>query len=416
MTERPRVLIVEEHPPTMAQLQTEFRMLGNSWDIVYAETGVQAAKTIRASDPFHVVVTDIAIESIDPMAFLRALAADYPATIRFALADRADDQRITRTSSLAQQFVYAPCNEHTLRVQVTRALELRQKLRACPLRETLHKINALPPLPAIYDAIMKEINSDDPSIAKVAEMIAEDVALSAKLLQIVNSAGVGLRHEVTNVTQAASLLGLQRISAMVLMVEVFKMLADTELPRGFNPDALWNHSIRVGEYARSIARSITEDARSMDAAFTSGLLHDLGVIILATSFPDRFREAIDHAIAEGKGLLEGEMELLGATHAEIGGYLLELWGLSDAIVEAIAYHDFPSHAPEEDYHGNTAPLEVSPLLPVHVANYFCEDEQRAHYGCAETTLDRDYLESIDRLGDLEEWWEICSEAQTLHRR
>ncbi len=259
------------------------------------------------------------------------------------------------------------------------------------------------------------MHSADPSVAKVAQIISKDVAMSAKLLQVVNSAGVGLRNEVTNVTQAASLLGLQRISAMILVVEVFNLVADRDLPGGMSLDRLWDHSLKVGEYAKKIAQLQTNDLRSIDSAFTAGLLHDLGMLLIASNFPDQLSKSLAVAKSKKTSLLSAELEVMGATHAEIGGYLLELWGLPDMIVEAIAFHDFPSHLPERDYEAAAADLDFSPLTAVHVANYFCEDSQKAHYGCPECELDRAYLEAAGFLDEVEFWWEQCAEEPLTRR-
>jgi HD-like signal output (HDOD) protein len=402
------VLLLEENAGTLAQLKAEFSPLTAFWDIDYADSAIGGVKMILDGPHYEVVVIDIAMNSEDPVKILSAIAERFPHTIRFALTDQADDQRITRTANLAHQFIYSPCEYHTLRIQVTRAIALREKLRGCPLRQKLHEINALPALPTLYREVMKEIHSADPSIAKVAAIIAKDVAMSAKLLQVVNSAGVGLRNEVTNVTQAASLLGIQRISAMILMVEMFDLVATSNLPPGISLDALWDHSLKVGEFAKKIAQCQTNDARSIEAAFTSGLLHDLGMLLVASNFPKELSKALAFARTKKTTLLNAELEIMGATHAEVGGYLLELWGLPDALVEAITFHDFPSHLPEREYETNTANLEFAPLIAVHVANYFCEESQKAHYGCPECELDRTFLEGQGLLDQLEFWWEQCT--------
>ena len=299
---------------------------------------------------------------------------------------------------------------------MSRALALREKLRACPLRQKLHSVNALPPLPRLYSDVMQELQSNDPSVARVGESIAQDVAMSAKVLQVVNSAGVGLRNQVTSVVQAATLLGLQKLSSMVLAVEVFNMTGGKPMPKGFSPDSLWEHSLTVAEYAKRIAKLQTDDPRSVEAAFTSGLLHDLGLILVAIHMPDQFNDGLALAKKNNICLLEAELDTLGATHAEVGGYLLELWGLSDTIVEAITFHDFPSHLPEQDYTTNTAQLAFPPLAAVHVANYFCEEKQIGQYGVPEATLDSEYLESMALTGRLEVWWKDCIDDDTLGRR
>ncbi len=416
MAAKPRVLFLEEDPSSLAQIQMEFGSLKNHWDMEFADGAELALQKVQTGQAYDAVVVDIAMRTEDSVQIFNALAARSPRTIRFALTDRADEQRIMRSAALAHQFVFSPCESNTLRTQVSRALSLREKLRACPLRHKLHSVNALPPLPRLYSDVMREVHSADPSVARVGAGIAKDVAMSAKLLQVVNSAGVGLRNEVTSVTQAAALLGLQRISAMVLAVEVFNLVGGKPMPKGFSPESLWEHSLTVAEYAKRITRMQTDDVRAAEAAFTSGLLHDLGLILVVIHMPDQFNEALTLAKKKNLCLLEAELDTLGATHAEVGGYLLELWGLQDAIVEAITFHDFPSHLPEQDYTTNTAQLDFPPLAAVHVANYFCEERQISHFGVPETTLDGAYLDGMSLTGRLDAWWTDCRDDDAFSRR
>lgn len=416
MPSKPRVLFLEEQPAALAGLQAEFASLKHYWEMDFADTAPAALDRIKAGPAYDAVVVDIALTSEDPVRIFSAITSANPRTVRFALTDRADDDRIARSAPLAHQFVFTPCESNTLRVQVTRALSLREKLRACPIRHKLHAVNALPPLPRLYSDVMRELHSADPSVSRVGEIIAKDVSMSAKMLQVVNSAGVGLRNRVTNIGQAASLLGLQRLSAMVLAVEVFNLVGGKSMPQGFSPDTLWDHSMKVAEYAKKIAQAQSNDVRSAEAAFTSGLLHDIGLILVAIHMPDQLTEALSIAKKKKTCLLEAELDTLGATHAEVGGYLLELWGLPDAIVEAITFHDFPSHLPEQDYTTNTAQLEFPPLTAVHVANYFCEEDQKNHYGCPESTLDQEYLRNAGLLERVEAWWNECNDDEAFLRR
>jgi HD-like signal output (HDOD) protein len=409
MGSKPRILLLDENVTSLAQLRQEFSPLAAHWDIDYSDSAIEGVTRILDGPHYEVVVIDIGIESEDPVKILSAIAERFPNTIRFALTDKTDDRRITRASSLAHQFVYRPCDFQTLRMQINRAIALREKLRACPLRHKLHEVSALPPLPSIYQELMREIHSRDPSVANIAQIMSRDVAMSAKVLQIVNSAAVGLRNEITNVSQAASLLGLQRISSMVLTVEVFNLVAPGDLPDCVSLQFLWDHSLKVAEFAKRICQCETQDVRSIEAAFTSGLLHDLGMLLVASKFPDELNRAFALARSQKISLHSAELEVMGAAHAEVGGYLLDLWGLPDAIVEAITFHDMPSHVPEREYETNTGNLEFSPLLPVHVANYLCGEAVTEHYGCPEAGLDTQYLHDRGFVDRLAFWWQQCTE-------
>jgi HD-like signal output (HDOD) protein len=299
-------------------------------------------------------------------------------------------------------------------VLVSRAFAVRDRLKQCPLRQRLLRVGGIPSLPVLYQRVMVEIQSTDSCAASVAHIIEQDPGMSARLLQIVNSAGVGLAHRVSNITQAVSLLGLDRMRTLVLAAELYSMLDNRKLPRGFSADALWQHSLAVATYAKAIALGEGVEEDIVDDAFMAGLLHDIGLVVLATSLPDELAQVLALAKEKRLSLFEAERKLFQATHAEIGGYLLELWGLPDPVVVAISFHDFPSAVPEEHYpsaypaHGFTA------LTAVHVANYFHEDEQREAQGHPPVEADVEHLNSLGFTEKLGAWWDCCQETVRTH--
>ena len=140
----------------------------------------------------------------------------------------------------------------------------------------------------------------------------------------------------------------------------------------------------------------------------------MGQLILATQLTDEFAKAIEHAQATHLTLMDAEMELLGVTHAQVGSYLLELWGLPDPVIEAIAFHSFPTACPVEDYslvasgYGVEEGPEFSPLTAVHVANYFSEEKDTS--GFMRSDADTDYLASVGGLDKMDTWWDCCNQA------
>jgi hypothetical protein len=137
------------------------------------------------------------------------------------------------------------------------------------------------------------------------------------------------------------------------------------------------------------------------------LLHDLGLVILATRMPKELGDALRLAKAEQISLFEAEKRVFQSTHDEAGGYLLELWGLPDPLVESVTYHDYPSVVPEKNYHSAVPEHGFTPLTAVHVADYFCEDERAKAYGAAEAEADMAFLDRMGFTEKLEEWWELC---------
>lgn len=405
-----RVLFVDDDVNVLQGLKRMLRSIRLDWEMAFCESAENALELMGREEPFGVIVTDIQMPGMDGVELLTEVRKRYPKTIRFVLSGYANGQTVTNASSLTHQFLTKPCDPRVLHNLLARAFVLREHLSNARLEKAILELGTLPALPVLYQEVMREMRSPDPSVAKVAQIIAKDLAMSAKVLQIVNSAFVGLIHRVTNITHAASLLGLDNLRNLVLMVEVFSPLQERVLRHTVNVTALWDHSLKVGEYAMRIAKKETEDSKIVNECFTAGLLHDVGLIILAAKLPDELSEAFLRAKQGTATLLEAEKDLIGATHLEVGGYLLELWGLPDPIVEAVLYHGAPSACPET-YYSSQEPGSFSALTAVHAANYLCDDET---FG--QPQVDAAYLERLGLAPQVDTWWDLCHRNEDERRR
>ncbi len=406
-----RILFVDDEEKHLQDLERSLQSEKALWEMSFLTSPKQALTLASAGAPLDVVVAGLGMTEMDGLEFLTKIKTLYPDSIRFGMTGSGSNSSIIKASNVAHQLLEKPCEPHKIRVLITRACSLRDHLAESPLKKRLHAVGGVPSLTVLYQEVMNEIHSADPSLAKVAEIIEKDIGMSAKLLQVVNSAGAGLKNKVSSVVQAASLLGMQKISAMVLMVEVFSLMTSKELPSGFSVESLWDHSLKVGEYAKKIAKNEVDEAQIIDDSFTGGLLHDLGLVILATRMPKELGDALRLAKAEKLSLFEAEKRVFQSTHAEAGGYLLELWGLPDPLVESVTYHDYPSMVPEKNYPSAVPEHGFTPLTAVHVANYFCEDERARAYGAAEAEADTAFLDRLGFTEKLEEWWDLCQQEE-----
>lgn len=387
------------------------RGVARDWSMSFSQSGEEALEAMRKFPDFDVVVTDLNMDGISGADFLLQVREEFPNTVRFVLSGSTDGQLILKVSNVAHQIMGKPCEPQKLYHAVARAFALREQLNSGALKGLLHRMGKLPALPVVYNQILQEMVLEDTSVARVGKLIEQDPALSIKVLQIVNSAYMGVRNPVSNLVQACSMLGLENLKNVVLMAEVFEMPRGQKLPPSFNLGALWSHSLAAGEGARHIASAETSDRKVIDGAFTAGLLHEIGQLILATQLTDEFSQAIRHAEDSKIPLVDAELEILGATHSQVGSYLLELWGLPDPVVEAIAFHIHPSACPAEDYSLQESGYQLpetaafTALTALHAANYFCEEQESGMDVKAE--IDTAYLENLGYLDKLEGWWEHC---------
>ncbi len=392
-----RIVFVDDAPNIGQAMKRMLRPMRNEWEMTFCTDGHDALKLMEESGAFDIIVSDMHMPAMHGHELLTKVMENFPETIRFALSGSPGADTMIKTSAIVHQFLTKPCEPRHLFGLISRAFELRDQLSDKRIQSILMDVSGIPSVPILYNKIKEKMQETDVTIQDIAALIETDVGLSSKILQIVNSSDMGLAHRVTNVAQAASVLGLDNIRNLVLMAEVFQPADEVVMPDNFDIDSLWNHSLKVAKYARTIAENETSDAKIHEDSFTAGLLHDIGQIILANRRPEEFGRAIRESIDEEVPLIEKELDIIGATHAEIGGLLLELWRLPDPIVEAITFHTSPSLSSSNGF---------SALTSVHVANYFSEDQEADMITDAEG-IDALHLEELEMTSQMEEWYDIC---------
>jgi HD-like signal output (HDOD) protein len=322
----------------------------------------------------------------------------YPRTVRLILSGHADQDLILKCVGSTHQYLSKPCDPDALRATVSRAIGLEASLKNERLQRLIGQMDHLPSIPSLYMKIVETINDPRASLAAVSDIIAQDIGMTAKILKLVNSAFFALRREISSANHAVAYLGLDTIKSLVLSINAFSQLETREL-EGFSLAELWNHSLGTAAAAKRIAQIEGAGSKIADEAFVSGLLHDAGKAALAFNFPEEYGQALRDP-ADGKiDPLGAEQRAFGASHADVGGYLLGLWGLPVPVVEAIALHHQPQLAADKTF---------TPLTAVHVANALVHAGDRRECPPA---VDRQYLATLG-LGDRIDVWQ--RELASLH--
>lgn len=393
------ILFVDDEPNILQGLQRMLRPLRTEWEMSFAKSG-QEALDLMATRHFDVIVTDLRMPGMDGAVLLSRVKELYPHMVRMVLSGQSDKETLLRSAGPTHQFLAKPCDSETLKATVGRAFALRELLSNETLKRLVSQLTNLPALPQVYEDLMAEIQSPDASPSSVAQIIENDVALTAKTLHYANSAFFGIRQHVTNTSQAVSLLGLDIIRSLVLMAGVFAQADLCSLPRVFSLDAFSTHSLQVGILARSISKCMSNDEKDASECFTAGVLHDTGMLVLAVGCPDDYEKVLERSLAESIRVDDAEAEMFGAGHAEVGAYLLGLWGFPDPIVEAVAFHPWPSRCVSRAF---------SPLSAVHAANAIVERSEGAVNGIP-ADLDMAYLIECDLDRELPAWVCACNEV------
>lgn len=196
-------------------------------------------------------------------------------------------------------------------------------------------------LPTIHLRLEEAINNPKKSMSDIAKVIREDPGLTARLLRIVNSAFYNFPSKVETISQAVTIVGTQQLSALALATSVMKMFKGIQ-SNLVSMDSFWRHSIACGLAARVLATMRRDN--NAERFFVAGMLHDIGRLILYTKLTDKSQEILQRAQQKPMLLYEAEREVLGFTHAVVGGLLLQTWKLPTSLEEIVMYHHNPTSA------------------------------------------------------------------------
>lgn len=387
------VLFVDDEPRMLDALRRMLREQRHLWNMDFAVSGEQALSRFE-SMPFDVVVSDMRMPGMDGAQLLEEVMRRSPQTVRIILSGQSDREGMLRSIGPAHQFLAKPCDPAILKATVSRACALRDRLADERLVQLVSRIRTLPSVPQVYTQLFDEIQSRNVSLARVGEIISQDVAMSAKVLQLVNSAFFGLAKTVSSPMHATTLLGLDTMKALALSLGVFSQF---DASKSSNPSLhhVVDHSLRVAMCAKSICRLHGQEQKMADDAFMAGVLHDIGQLVMMTNLQPEYCEARKRAHLNLQPTWKIEDSMLGADHCKLGAYLMGLWGLPDPIVETVAMHHYPSLSEGDAF---------SPLTAVHVADVLVHEVAPAD---EVLSLDWEYLQRIGVADRIDHWREAC---------
>jgi HD-like signal output (HDOD) protein/ActR/RegA family two-component response regulator len=339
-----RILFVDDEPRVLEGLRRLLRVYRHEWEMVFVQGGEAALSELEAS-PFDVVVSDMRMPGMDGLALLGRVQERFPDVLRIVLSGHTDQEAALRAVPIAHQFLSKPTDPEALKAVINRAWSLRALVHDEELQRVIGGIDSLPTLPHVYAALARALADPDASVQHIAEIVQGDAGICGKILQLINSAFFGLPRHVGSVQEGIYYLGVETIKNLVLAIEVFRAFDRGGGLAGFSPEAEQSHALLVAR----VARRLLPDKRQAEDAFMAAMLHDIGKLILASRLPAYFAEALTAAREKACSLHLAERELRGVTHAEIGAYLLDLWGLPYPIVAAVAHHHDPARAEEEGF-------------------------------------------------------------------
>ena len=384
-----RILFVDDEQNVLDGLRNLLRRQRHQWDMVFVPSGKAALEELQ-KQPVDVIVSDMRMPGIDGAELLTRVRDLYPQTARIVLSGHAEREAIARVVSVAHQFLSKPCDAETVRLVVERTCIFQSLLQNEELRRVIGSIDRLPSLPAVYHELTRATQNPDAGIADVARIVEKDPAMSIKILQLVNSAYFGLAQKTSSVLKAASYLGIENLKGLLLVAHVFGADTGPTAP-GFSLDRLRDQSLMVAQ----LARQMVKDPKNADTAFTAGLVHDVGQMVLSRYQPEAYGAVIRTARESGRLLSEVEKEELGVNHGLVGAYLLGVWGLPFVLAEAVMHHHEPGAVAE----GGGGEI----LAALHLANGLVSAAMAGVDAASSPDLDRPYLERVGLWATLPKW-------------
>ena len=402
-TERKRVLFVDDDEYLLEGLRDALRPQRRHWTMTFAPDATEALAIVE-SQPQHVIVSDLRMPGIDGASLLARIRELDPGAVRIVLSGQADLEMLARAAAVAHRLLAKPCEIADLVEMIERSCALQEMITRVESHRSSSGSSALPSAPRSYTKLSALLASGDATAADAAAIVEQDIAVAAKVLQLANSAYFGRRNPVSKLREAVAYVGLDALRALILSAAVFEEFkVDPPIP-GFDLDALQLHSSHVAHLAAAIA---TEQGIKEDV-FAAGLLHDVGLVVLAAEDRDALDTIFTRAREEHRAIddIEREFQLCG--HAEIGAHLLALWGLPHEVTDAVACHH---QAPRPD-----APFDG--VAVTYIANALINELEaasgkRPFQACE---LDAEYAASPSVAPHLPRWRELAASQANESQR
>lgn len=344
-----RIMFVDDEFSVLDSIRRALEPERSRWEMHF-ELGADTAMENCRRQGFDLVIADLRMPGTDGTTLLASIRELCPEAARVVMASGSDAATVSRASSDAYRVLAKPIQSKDLLSTIERIFTLQNLLGTHEIRRTIGHIGSLPSLSTSYLALQDAVLDPNTSLSRIAGIIEKDVAMSAKILQLVNSGLFGLAQMISSITTAVSYLGTETIKNLALASETFRVfIPDPCIPRTFL-EMMNRHAQRSAVIVTALPLSI----KDRDAAIVAALLHDIGQLVLASRMPLPFSSALSLSRERNCAPFEAEESLLGVSHAELGAYLLGLWGINSLTVEAVAHHHRPNRIPHQGLDSSAA--------------------------------------------------------------
>ena len=389
-SKKENILFVDDEVKLLQGLRRYLRPMRNQWHMTFLSNGKDALAFLE-DNTVDVVISDMRMPEMTGSELLSQISHLYPDIVRIMLSGYTEIRGILNSVGPSHQFLAKPCEPEVLMETIRRSLNLRAQLAKTGLRSYITGIQNVPTLPDIYREFMEEVGKPSASTESISAIIDRDVGLFATILKLTNSAYFSLPTRITSTRQAVQFLGLDTIRSLVVVASLFEAidLNDDKLP--FHRQ-LGNEALAIASIAKSIAGCEGSSQGKIDECFCAGSLSQLGNILFLLQPPELFESYREVSRVNPTKRLELERDLYGTTHAEVGAYLLSIWGFSHRIVGAVLHHHNPAIMDEKNFDTTTI---------VHIAESLMSG--------TDNCLDEAHIERLGKGHRISVWRETAAE-------
>lgn len=365
---------------------------GDNWCISFCHCAAAAIDVCKANK-VDAVISDVNEDKFSVIKFLADLKEQSPDTLRSIYLEKNQFSKYLNSIGLVNAFVDKESSHGELDNILERSISLHHMLNEQD-KTCLISAKDLPSIPSTYAKLLKLLNQENTGMNEVAQLIERDPAMTAKVLQIVNSSFFALRREINSAKDAVIFLGLETLKGLVMSQQLFRRFANKGIAENLL-DELWNHSLLTAYIARHIVRLENGSRYDMDAAFTAGILHDVGKLLMLEQLPPTYYQYASSIVRDNQESIKVEKMIFNTSHSALGASLLRKWGLSDFLLEPIAHHHRPLW-----YHNR-----FSNVIAVHVAD--CLAHEFVDKDIDSLRMDPAALRTANVLLDTRHWREEC---------
>jgi HD-like signal output (HDOD) protein len=344
---------------------------------------------------YDAIIISSAVKDYTEISVLRRAQEINPAILRFQLGSKLETPKeMAQKVELTHRIFPDPSATEEIAQTIEYLFKITRLINRPSLKQFISQQKKLPAAPTIYKDLTQELSSDTTNAKRIAAIVEQDPALSAKIIQLVNSSYFGLARQISHIPEAVSIIGIRMLRGLALCSQTSNIYPPHKNWKYFSFEKVNQRSLLVARLAREICQDAGTNKGIMEQAFLGGLLHDIGILVMASQDPAAYLKILQYATKEEKPLHTAERKISGVYHGEVGAALMTLWNIPALTVEAILFHPIPLLSKDQDF---------KPLTAVHVADALIPPAWQCKSSQMNSQLSEDYLERIGHLKNLHRW-------------